>query len=360
MSGSPYASSLGRLKAHFTEFLSHETLTSLASSIDVNEITKRLETTGYGPEIVQAAASYQGAALLEIAINRTFVRRNRLALDSTPFAGKPIVAAYLRKWDIQNIGLVLSAKAEGRTITETELFLVSSREIPAGLFAGTMTLDDFRLLLQQQSLEAVASSLVRFGYGGVLLPLLEAYGRTHDIFPLLNALERQYYQTVFESARFFQGDEGVVRHFLQSEIDVRNVLLMLKGKDGEVAVEDVQSRFLDGGEIARAQVPDLYSARGVRELVATLEGRYPTLAEGNAAYEDHRSLTGYESALQRDRAITELKRLRSFPLSLAIIFTYLLIAELERGDLRRIIYGKLYGVPNEELTAALVLTRLPV
>ncbi|MGA7922928.1 MAG: V-type ATPase subunit [Thermoplasmata archaeon] len=360
MAGSPYASALGRLKVQFPLFVGREFLNGLFSAKDIGEITKRLESTPYGTELVQAAASYSGATLLEIAINRTFVKRNRLALDAAPFAGKPAVAAYLRKWDIQNLELILSAKAQGRPVSDAEPFLVSSRDVPAGFAGGTMTLDDFRLLLQQPTLEAIAQSLVRFGYGGALLPLMDRYAQSHDIFPLLVALDREYYQRVFEATRFFQGDEGVVRKFLESEIDVRNLLLLLKAKDADVPAEEVSHRFIDGGEIARAQVPDLYGSRGVPEIVSRFTPRYPSLVNGNSMYEANRSLTGYEVALQRERAIAELNRMKSYPLSLAILFTFLLLSELERADLRRIIYGKLYGVPDEELSATLVLTQVTI
>lgn len=358
MSGSPYASSLGRLKAHFTVFLGKETYGALTNAKDLSEVSKLLEPTAYGPALAQAAALYQGAPLLEVAVNRTFVQRNRLAYEATPFAGKPLVAGYLRRWDIQNIALVLAAKAQGRSITETESFLVSSRDIPAGLFAGTMTLDDFRLLLQQPTLEAVAQSLVKFGYGSVLLPLLESYGKTRDIFPLLQALDRDYYQKVLEASKFFQGDEWTVRQFVQSEVDVRNVLLLLKGKDAGLPIELVNERFLDGGSVLRAQAADVYSARGVPELVSALEGRFPGLTEGNPVYHENRSLTGYESALNRDRAVRELRRLRSYPLSIGVIFAFLMLAELERADLRHVVYGKLYGVSVATVSALLVVPRL--
>lgn len=358
MSGSPYASALGRLKAQFPAFLPREAYPPLANAKDVAEITKALESGPYGPEIIRSAASYKGAPLLEIAVNRTFVGRNRLAYDSAPFAGKPLVGAYLRRWDVQNISLILSSKAQGRPVSETEVFLVSSREIPAGLFAGTMTLDDFRLLLQQPSLDAVASALVRFGYGSTLLPLLEAYGRSHDIFPLLTALDRDYYASLLGAARFFQGDEWVIRGFVQSEIDVRNVLLLLKGKDAELPLEEVNARLLDGGLLARGAAADLFTARTVPDLVAQLESRFPTLAEGNPLYQESRSLTGYEAALQRERAVRELKRLRSYPLSISIIFAFLLVAELERSDLRHLVYGKLYGFAPAALEALLVVPRL--
>ncbi|MFZ0890903.1 MAG: V-type ATPase subunit [Thermoplasmata archaeon] len=358
MAASAYASALGRLKPEFTAFLSKETYLQLTAAKDPNEIAKILEGTPYGPDIQAARVAYQGAALVEIAINRTFVRRNRHAYESTPFAGREVVGAYLTRWDLQNIELILAAKAQGRSVSETEDHLVSSREIPAGLYAGVLTLDDFRQLLAQPTVEAIATSLVRYGYGATVLPLVEPFQRSHDIFPILHALDRAYYQRVLEAARFFQGDEWVVRQFLASEIDVRNALLLLKGKAAELPIDEVVARWFEGGTVPASQIPDLYGVRGVPELVDRLATRFPSIAEGTAEYTGEQSLTGYESALSRDRVTSELRRMRTYPLSLAVIFTYMLLAEVEREDVRRLTFGKLYGIPAERLTPLLVSPRL--
>jgi V/A-type H+/Na+-transporting ATPase subunit C len=358
MAASAYASALGRLKPEFTAFLSKETYTQLVGAKDPNEVAKILDGTPYGPDVQAARAAYQGASLVEIAINRTFVRRNRHAYEATPFAGRVVVGAYLTRWDLQNVELILAAKAQGRPVTETDEHLVSSREIPAGLYAGVLTLDDFRMLLGQPTLEATATALVRFGYGATVLPLVEAFQRTHDIFPILHALDREHYRQVLEAARFFQGDEWVVRQFLASEIDMRNALLLLKGKAADLPMDEVTARWFDGGSLPVGQVPDLYGVRGVPELADRLAARFPSIAEGSAEFESAQSLTGFEPALSRDRAVTELRRLRTYPLSLAVIFTYLLLAELEREDVRRIAFAKLYGIANDRLTPLLVSPRL--
>jgi V/A-type H+/Na+-transporting ATPase subunit C len=358
MAASAYASALGRLKPEFTSFLSKETYVQLTGAKDPNEVAKILDGTPYGPDVQAARAAYQGVALVEIAINRTFVRRNRHAYEATPFAGRGVVGAYLTRWDLQNVELILAAKAQGRSVTETEDHLVSSREIPAGLYAGVLTLDDFRQLLAQPTLEATATALVRYGYGGIVLPLIEAFQRTHDIFPILHALDREYYRRVLEASRFFQGDEWVVRQFLASEIDVRNALLLLKGKAADLPMDEVLSRWFDGGTVLAAQVPDLYGVRGVPELAERLAARFPSITEGTAEFQSAQSLTAYESALSRDRAVTELRRLRTYPLSLSVIFTYLLLAELEREDVRRIAFAKLYGISADRLTPLLVSPRV--
>ncbi len=192
MASSAYASALGRLKPEFTAFLSKETYQQLVAAKDSNEVAKILEGTPYGPDVQAARVAYQGIALVEIAINRTFVRRIRHAYEATPFAGRGVVGAYLTRWDIQNIELILSSKAQGRPVTETEEHLISSREIPAGLYAGVLTLDDYpRCSSASPRSRRTANALVRYGYGATVLPLVEAFQRTHDIFPILHALDQR-------------------------------------------------------------------------------------------------------------------------------------------------------------------------
>lgn len=359
MAGSPYASPLGRLKAHFPEFLSAEQIRSLAGAADVGEITKLLEGGPYSPALAQSASLYQGAELLEVALNRVFVDRNRLAIEAAPFAGKPTVAAYLRRWDIQNLGLILSAKAEGRPLQEWEVFLVSSRQIPAGLVAGNLSLDDLRALLPLPSVEAIVNAVVRYGYGAILLPLLDEYGRTQDVFPLLHALDVQYYRDLLDIARHFQGDEWVVREFLRSEIDARNALLLLKGKATELPADTVFPRFFEGGSFAKSAGEELFGqSRSVADLAQALEPTFPHLTEATPRFEGEGSLVGYETVLARERLRREFLRLRAFPLSLSIIFAYLAQADVERSDLRRIVFSKVYGVATPELLPLLLRPQL--
>jgi len=357
MAGSPYASALGRLKPDFPAFLPKEMYASLLAAKDTTDLAKVLETTPYADDVAWARTTHPGPSMLEIAINRTFVRRNRHAYDATPFAGRPVIAAYLGRWDIQNIELILSSKAQSRAVTETEDHLVSSRDIPAGLYSGVMTLDDFRILLGQPTVEATVTALVQYGYGTTILPFLDAFQRTHDIFAILHALDRQYYRSVLEAARFFQGDEWVVRGLIASEIDARNALLILKAKGADLTIDEVLSRWLEGGTIAASQAPELYSARTVPELADRFSGSFPSIGEGTADFTTYATLTGYEAVILRDRALYELKRLRTYPLSLSVIFTYLLLNELERGDLHRIAFGKLYGLANDRLAPLLASPR---
>ncbi len=354
MSSSPYSAALGRITSRLTDFLPKEVVHRLAGAKDLSELTKMLEGTAYGPEIVRAATTLQGAPMLEAAINAVFAARNLHAYNSGSFAGRPIVGLYLERWDLENLSVILAAKAHGRSVGADEERLVSWRERPAGVPAGVMTLDDLRALIAQPTIEAAMAYLVRFGYGPAILPLAETFARTGDIFPLVQALERDYYERLFSRLRFFQGDEWVVREFFSIEVDHRNILTLLTARDAGLPPEEATSRWIAGGSLLATSVPELMGAGGVPEIVAQLAGRFPDLPQGLPPYQENRTLAGFEAALRTERIAKAVSRMRAHPVSLAVLFAYLLLAESERADLRRIIYGTLYGLPKEKVDALLV------
>ncbi len=351
-----YAGSLGRIKALTSGFLTSAQYQSLLGARDLTEVGKLLEGTWYGPEITRAQGSYAGEEAFEVGINRQFVRLNRFAYQSAPFAGKPVVGAYLRRWDVENIGLILSAKAYGRLLSDTETFLISDRESAEAAGAGLLGLDELRGLLALPTVEAVANQLVRFGYGSVLLESLEAFHARPDVFFLVQALERQYLDQLRGSVRFFQGDEWVVRQFVSQELDRRNVLAVLKGVELHLPADELAGFFLEGGSLSAKTFADLSSAPGVADVVSALGSAFP-LSEALARYTKEPSLVPFEEALRRWALEKTLVLTRQFPLSLAGIFGFLLQAEAERSDLRRIVYGKVYGLPEERLAPELLVPR---
>ena len=201
---------------------------------DVAEMTRILEPTWYGPEIERAASLYSPPELLEVALNRHIVEINKIALESTPFSGREAIRAYLLKWDIHNIELILSSKIIGRAITETEPFLVSSRNFPAGISAGNISHDEMKIILSQAGVDGVVNHLVKYRYGPILMQHLDTYQKTGDLGPMMADLIAYYYTTLIESLRFFQGDEGVIRDLFRVQIDKRNILNLLKGKDSDL------------------------------------------------------------------------------------------------------------------------------
>ncbi|MFQ5969016.1 MAG: V-type ATPase subunit [Nitrososphaerales archaeon] len=353
MPTSPYSASFGRLQALSLNFLSKDYMQNLLRARDVSEIVKQLASTWYGPEIEKAASLYKPPELVEVALNRHLVGVNRIAMEASPFSGKSAIRAYLAKWDIQNIELVLSSKSLGKTITETEHFLVSNRNLPAGVSGGNIPHDEIKILLSQPSVEAVVNQLVRYGYGTVLMQYLGQYQKTADLGPMMAALQGYYYSTLLEALKFFQGDEAVIRELIRAEIDKKNILSLLKAKETNLEKEVVIQHLIEGGNIPTGQLGEMYMAKNVEELARNIDTFYK-LGEGFEQYKKTRRLTDFEAAV--DKVISEMyfKRLKTLPLSIGTIFYFVMLAELERENIRKIVYGKHYNLPVERISSILV------
>lgn len=355
MATSSYSSSFGRLKSLSINFISPTFLQNLVHAKDVAEMTRILEPTWYGPEIERAASLYSPPELLEVALNRHIVEINKIALESTPFSGREAIRAYLLKWDIHNIELILSSKIIGRAITETEPFLVSSRNFPAGISAGNISHDEMKIILSQAGVDGVVNHLVKYRYGPILMQHLDTYQKTGDLGPMMADLIAYYYTTLIESLRFFQGDEGVIRDLFRVQIDKRNILNLLKGKDSDLDRELINKHLIKGGNISRDELFDILGSKSIEEFIGKVQKHYNLADLLKETYLKTHSLIDFEVAFDKFISKSYLKRLKNISLSLGSIFHFIISAEYEWDNIKRIAYGKRYDFSLERITSMLVL-----
>jgi V/A-type H+-transporting ATPase subunit C len=355
MATSSYSSSFGRLKSLSINFIPPTLLQNLVHAKDVAEMTRILEPTWYGPEIERAASLYSPPELLEVALNRHIVEINKIALESTPFSGREAIRAYLLKWDIHNIELILSSKIIGRAITETEPFLVSSRNFPAGISAGNISHDEMKIILTQAGVDGVVNHLVKYRYGPILMQHLDTYQKTGDLGPMMADLIAYYYTTLIESLRFFQGDEGVIRDLFRVQIDKRNILNLLKGNDSDLDRELINKHLIKGGNISRDELFDILGSKGIEELIGKVQKHYNLTDLLKETYLKTHSLIDFEVAFDKFISKSYLKRLKNISLSLGSIFHFIITAEYEWDNIKRIAYGKRYDFSVERITSMLVL-----
>jgi len=353
MTTSSYASSFGRLQAISSSFLSKEFIHSLVQAKDVPELTRLLESTSYGPEIERASSLYSSPELLEVALNRRIFEVNKLALEATPFSGRAAIRAYLLKWDIHNIELILSSKMTGRTITETEHFLVSSRNIPANISAGNILHDEMKIILSQTNVEGVVNQLVKYRYGPILMQHLDSYQKTGDLGPMMTDLMSYYYTNLMESLKFFQGDEGIVRDLFRAQIDKKNILSMLKGKKSDLDRDVVNKHIIKGGKIPMEVLNDIFTLKSNEEFLSKVQDYY-NLDEYLVTFRKTNSLIDFEIAFDKFINKTYVKRLKNISLSLGTIFYFIITAEYEWDNIKRIAFGKQYNLPTERIKSVLL------
>jgi len=317
-------------------------------------MVKQLESTWYGEEIKKSASVYKDAELLEVAFNRHIDETNKIISEATPFSGKNAIRAYLSIWDLYNIELILSSKAMGREITETESLLVSSRNVPAGIAAGNISHDEIKIILAETTVDGVVSKLTKYDYGVVLMKHLDEFQKTGDLGPMMSDLHEAYYQKLLESLKFFQGDEGSIRELIRAEIDKKNILNLLKAKESNLEKDVIAKHLVEGGRISSKELLDSYEVKDVIEMVGNFDS-YFKLTDAIEQYKTSKSLIDFEIAITKFIFTNYVKKLRNIALSIGTFFFFIFRTENEHENLIRITYGKRYDLPIDKIKGMLLL-----
>ena len=344
-----YTGAYGRIKVYQTEFLSEDFLKRLVETTNIEEMSSLLYTTFYREDMDKFSALNKGIDLLNMAINPRLIARNRITLFAAPTPGREIIRAYLSKRDIENIKSIISSKYIGYEIRESESFLISFRDVPIGLFGGAMTHDDFKALLSLSSIDEIVNRLSNYGYGQDIMQQMDRYRKVNDIGILLAALDTHYYNNLQNSLKFYNGDEGPLMRFIAEEIDVRNIMVVLKGVDLGVEFDRIKEGLISNGNISVSSLQDIYSSGYIEQSVEKLKRYYPDTEEALKAYQENRRLEGFESLMVDSLYRKYIEVFSQQSLSAGSTFNFIMKSERERERLRSIIFGKHYGLSNESI-----------
>lgn len=350
---STYSGSYGRVKVIQSDFLTNSFINSLLEMKDVDEITHALSSTSYREDIDALYSLYRNPELVDMAINRHLIKKNKLALFAPPPMSRNVLTAYMSKWDVENIKAILSSKVLGYSIKETETFLVSFRDLPMGIFGGNLSHEDYKSLMARDSVESIVNYLSRFGYGSYLLQYMDFYRKNGEISRLLSALDSFFYIRLMDSLKFYNGDEGPLVRFFREEIDSKNIMILLKAKDLDVSYDRITGRMIPMGNLSLENLEELFGAADVDEIVTKLRGRYD-FDKGLSEYKETGGLNTFEIDMKRAIYKKYLENLSSQSLSVGSILAMVFRAEIERENLHTIVIGKSYSLDNDKIADLLI------
>ncbi len=337
---STYSGAYGRLKVSRLDFIS----VSLADQLeqkDQSEFVKLLGATSYRRELDALSSLYPQSELMEVVLSAHMMRMVRNAAFAVPPLAKSFIAAYVSKWDIDNIKTILSSKVLGYAIADTEVFLTLQRGSPIGLLGGGISREEYSKLIEQKDVEGVCNSIAKYGYGTILLKYIEDVKKTNDISQMILALDTYYYSRLIESFRFYNGDEGPVLQYIRGMIDIKNVMVALKC--AAFGYKASGGYFIKGGSIPESKLLDI-SSKDIEASKADMPFRIDDAFE---RYKKDEFVAYFESALKRELLRKHLRMFDSIPLSLETILGFVLRSEVEREELRSIWLAKQYGLSKE-------------
>ena len=347
-----YAYANARSKALQSDLLTPARLESLASMKDFDEIAHELSLTIYKDDLANLSVRYSGADLIEAAIHRNLVRALKTVISLTPDDSKEVITLILGRWDIRNINLIIASKALGYSFgSQSDVFLYSSADYPLGPIAGALTYYDLKNLIDMKDLSDVVE-WVGARLGADFEPYLEKYRTDGDFGSLLVQIELTYLRRLVTSMSGRSGSDMRVLGALRAQIDEKNIIAILKAKQLNISGQDVARFTVEGGNVSKQALSDLFRANNVEELVENLKPFYDLT---DALNEYRKSgLVAIENLLSKKITQRSIASLRVAPPSLSSIVAFVMLKELEVENLTKIVRGKENGVSDADIKASLI------
>ncbi len=311
-----------------------------------NEIARFLQDSNYRDDINRLGVKYSGAELIERALNNnlatTFAKLKRISPDEL----RLLINAYLKRLDFWNIKTIL----RGKYINEAE------EKIEAMLMpCGELTQKKLTELNRKKTIEDVLkdNSLVGFEE---LKEALDNFKKSNMLIEIENKLDLAYYNSVLEFIKRLPKQGNIFREFLESEIEVLNILTILRLKKENF--KDIENYLLITKNIEK--YPLLQSLLELKELGEASKvfekTRYSKeLKKGFDDLRDNNSLITLELGFYTYLLKKSMNVQHQNPLSVDVILGFMWAKIIEINNLNLLVKGRQAGMDDQFIESHLVV-----
>ncbi|QKY20844.1 V-type ATP synthase subunit C [Halolamina sp. CBA1230] len=313
-----------------------------------DEITRYMEESTYQGPINRLGSRFSGVDLIEYALNAGLAETFDELLAWADGRLYEQVARYLRKFDAWNVKTAVRG-----VYVDAESDAVEDDLIRAGEFDDAM-LDR---LVEAESIEAIVDLLDGTVFGDPLAAAAEEYEESGTLVPLENAIDRAYYENLFEgvTSAAGAGPESAYAEYLQAEIDFRNARNALRlARSG--ADVDPAEYYIEGGTLFDPEELSTL-ARDTEQLVERIRGSQygDELSAALDELAEADSLIGFEQALEAALLEHSRNAAHAHPMSVCPVIAFVLAKEREADNIRAIARGTEAGLDPDEIRAELVV-----
>ncbi len=345
-----YLGKYGQLSCLNTEFLKNSDIDSLINLSTDKEFLNYLENKSYKLEIQKFSNSYVMPDLYTMIINYHMVKHIKDALQSLPYGGKTFITAYLNRFDIENIKVILSSKSLNYKVDHFEPFLMIN-DMPVGYITGSIPEEEYKALIEQPDVEGIVNSLAEYGYGVALMEKLEEFRNEGNMVGMFNTLDSYYYTRLFEQFNMYLGSQISIRNYLKSLVDIHNVSLLAKHIVSSNKDEgDLEDYIVDYGNISKQEL-----LNSKFDTIGSLAGlNVPGLSKAVEMYTKSGLLGSIETEMKYALYNEYLPKLKMSNIGMNTVMYYIIRSEIERDNLRVIMLGKYYDMGNEFISSNII------
>ena len=341
-----YAYAVARVKAKKANLMGNDAYQKMLL-MSLPEISRFISESGYAKEITELTGKFDGINLIEHATYMNMARLLNGILDSTTGELHDTLAAYLEKWDIWNLKVILRGKSFGIDADNLREDLV-----PAGNLDGA----SLEKLIALETEEDVLNMYSKMNETVIPQSVIEAYKEQGNLAPIEDFLDKHHYERLLLSIDPSSRPTRLYQDFVRKEIDITNIETILKLKMEGVHGEEVMKYFISGGkDIDKKLATQLANAE-------TVSAALNDLAQLDF-YDDIKEALDAEANSLRDIVAGmkkyKMKMTKSFshlyPLSIIPIIDYMIHKENEVNNIRIVARGIDSGLDKDTINGLLVI-----
>jgi V/A-type H+-transporting ATPase subunit C len=350
MGVSNYANVYARIRARVGDILEEGRIRELIEARP-SEFLPLLMNTAYKEQLTKSGVSTLDARRIEQTLKAELVDQYLMVFRSTKGAIRVVLEEILRRLEVKNLKALIRAEAAAaRTGKTGEVLLFPVEEV----FERQLS-----RLIEAKSLADILAH-VESPYHEVLEQVFPEYEETRRLLVLEKALDEEILDAIWTKLeKLGRRDEEIVRRIVGTEVDIVNLMTLLRCKAENVAVETMRGYFMPFSYTVEMEADAMQEAVEAENVGAAIRAMPASpykdvLSRVLPVYESEKSLIPFEDALWRELFSTVRKTLKGYPINIGTIIGFLYLKELEIRNLSTIAVGKENDLPAEEI-ANLVL-----
>ena len=351
MSVARYAYVYARIRARLGDMLTDRDLRALVDARKEDFIAALMDTP-YKVSLAKENLTEIDAHMIEKAMKQELIHQYLMVIRSTEAALRDFMIELFRRFEVMNMKAIIRAKAGAAGTTESVL-----------LFPVEPLFKDYRSVLATDSVEEAIKHFEE-PYRAALEASIPEYRRSNRLLDLENALDRVLFGAIYSSKEHLRrADREIVEKLIGTELDIANILTLLRCKEEGIAVADMERYFMPYSYAFDPDVDavrDAISADSISSAIQLLpDCPYKSvLSDAIPHYEEQKSLLPFELALRRYSFVWIRKAMFGYPIDIGTVLGYLYLKELEIRNICTIAVCKENELPAEETLKLIISDKM--
>ncbi len=333
-----------RIRAMGNPYITKRKLTELLEMSGAQEAAGEISKEGYKlPPNIEKVGLEEAESRLELA-QVEFLKK---VLAADPQSIRPLLEAYLVKYDALQVKKALRAKKNGIPIEDLKKKLVPVKEINSEVLEN---------IIEAGSVEDVVSAVKSTRFGETLTKTQSEF--KDDVVALDLALDKFFSKELrLAITRVDTSVKETITLFVGKYADITNIKHIIRSKQQGLDLATTERFLVEGGRnLAPWKLRQMIEAKGIAEIVSELEGT-PYLEIAKNAMQDYaetKSIYSFEVAFDKLLLNTVSGISSSALIAAGPTIKFIVAKEFEIRNLKAVLRGLYEGIPTESVMPMLI------